>query len=473
MKTVSTYFDYAKKYAVAHKIVSVVVLVVVLGGGWYTYSKATSTTGITRYVLGAASTSTIIAKVSASGQMSTSDSIDIKPKATGDITRIYVTEGQKVKAGQVLMSIDAGTAVQTLAAAKSSLAATELQYQQDSAAAPINFQKDQIALTNAQDDLKTEYTSAFNSLTTTYLDEPNAVTGLHDILYGYDFSSNNSQWNVDALPNLFANNDSNQKAKTFATSAKTDYTTGRALYDPAILAYKAISRTSSNETIEKTLQQTIDSTTQLAQTAQSELNFLAEVNDLAQANNVKLSSTFTTLQTNARSYLSTINSNLTSLIAEKKALASAKQLVTTDQQNITLDQVGNTTGSNPISLQISANNIAKLKQDIENQQANLADYTIVAPFAGVLSTVSAKVGDSAGSAAVATILSNQSIAELSLNEVDAAKVVVGQKATLTFVAIDSLILTGTVAEVDTAGTVSSGVVSYRDKNITRRARSAH
>jgi multidrug efflux pump subunit AcrA (membrane-fusion protein) len=70
------------------------------------------------------------------------------------------------------------------------------------------------------------------------------------------------------------------------------------------------------------------------------------------------------------------------------------------------------------------------------------------------------VGDQGGSATLATLVTPQQIAKLSLNEVDAAKVKVGDKATLTFDAIDSLTLTGTVAQIDAAGTVSQGVVSY-------------
>ena len=47
-----------------------------------------------------------------------------------------------------------------------------------------------------------------------------------------------------------------------------------------------------------------------------------------------------------------------------------------------------------------------------------------------------------------------------LNAVDATKVQVGQRATMTFDAIDGLTLTGKVASVDTVGTVSQGVVNY-------------
>jgi multidrug efflux pump subunit AcrA (membrane-fusion protein) len=55
------------------------------------------------------------------------------------------------------------------------------------------------------------------------------------------------------------------------------------------------------------------------------------------------------------------------------------------------------------------------------------------------------------------------MAEISLNEVDVAKVAIGQKVTLTFDAIEGLSLTGVVSEIDTIGTVTQGVVTYNVK----------
>jgi len=61
---------------------------------------------------------------------------------------------------------------------------------------------------------------------------------------------------------------------------------------------------------------------------------------------------------------------------------------------------------------------------------------------------------------LATLITRQKIAQISLNEIDAAKVKAGQKATLAFDALPDISITGKVAEVDTVGTASQGVVSY-------------
>lgn len=91
----------------------------------------------------------------------------------------------------------------------------------------------------------------------------------------------------------------------------------------------------------------------------------------------------------------------------------------------------------------------------------MADYFVRAPFAGTLAKVNIKKSDtvSAGTV-VATLITKKQLAEISLNEVDVAKVKIGQKATLTFDAVAGLAISGIVADIDTIGTVSQGVVTY-------------
>lgn len=92
---------------------------------------------------------------------------------------------------------------------------------------------------------------------------------------------------------------------------------------------------------------------------------------------------------------------------------------------------------------------------------NLAEANIKSPIDGIVAKVYQKAGDAAGpSTAIVTLITNKQMAAISLNEVDAAKVKTGQKATMTFSAVDGLEITGEVADIDALGTVTSGVVSY-------------
>jgi multidrug efflux pump subunit AcrA (membrane-fusion protein) len=61
------------------------------------------------------------------------------------------------------------------------------------------------------------------------------------------------------------------------------------------------------------------------------------------------------------------------------------------------------------------------------------------------------------------MITNQHLASITLNELDATKIVIGQKATLTYDALPDLSIAGQVSEVDAIGTVSQGVASYNIK----------
>ncbi|MGH7936597.1 MAG: biotin/lipoyl-binding protein, partial [Chthoniobacterales bacterium] len=302
-----SWFTPVKRYFFAHKIISGILVVIVLGIGWYTYRAATNTSGQTRYILGTVQTGTIVASVSESGQVSTTNSVNIEPQTSGTITWVGVKAGDQVRAGQAIATIDNTTALQSLADAKRTLAADELQFQQSQAQAPISYQNDLSALSTAQENLQDDYNNTYNDLSGAYLDLPNVVSGAQDALYGYDFDPKRSQWNMDVLLNLFNALGVQQTSNvvSFETSAKSDYASANDDYTAAVAAYKATSRASDTATMDALLAQSITMTTAVAQALQSELNFYGAVSDLAQNNNVKLPSSFSTVQSSTRSYLST------------------------------------------------------------------------------------------------------------------------------------------------------------------------
>lgn len=86
-----------------------------------------------------------------------------------------------------------------------------------------------------------------------------------------------------------------------------------------------------------------------------------------------------------------------------------------------------------------------------------------------MASVSVDIGASAvmasanSSAALGTIVTDKKLAQVTINESDIVKIHLGQKATMTFDAIGGLQLTGDVVEVNTLGTVTSGVVTYKVK----------
>lgn len=107
-----------------------------------------------------------------------------------------------------------------------------------------------------------------------------------------------------------------------------------------------------------------------------------------------------------------------------------------------------------VSLRQSENNLADAKEDLQ-------DYYIRAPFDGVVTGLNVEVGDSISREEIlASIITDEMYAEISLNEVDAVKIKEGDKAILTFDALSNISIEGTVRRIDTIGTVDQGVVYF-------------
>lgn len=152
------------------------------------------------------------------------------------------------------------------------------------------------------------------------------------------------------------------------------------------------------------------------------------------------------------------------LHGDPREILAAQEKLKEAQQKLTDVKAG----ALPIDVQISQNSVdvrASALSQARNKYADVAltlnDYNVVAPFDGVIAKIPAQKADTASSgASVATIVAKQQIADITLNEVDAAKIKTGDKATLTFDAVDGLSITGEVDVIGTVGTVTQGIVNY-------------
>ena len=107
-----------------------------------------------------------------------------------------------------------------------------------------------------------------------------------------------------------------------------------------------------------------------------------------------------------------------------------------------------------VSVKQSLNNLNKAKEKLQ-------DYSIKAPFDGVVTGLSVEAGDSVSrSTVIASVITRDMLVTVSLNEVDAAKVAEGNSVTLSFDALPELSLSGKVSRIDTIGSVTQNVVSY-------------
>jgi len=503
-------FQFIKK----HKVIFLVVLIIIIGGSYYGYNKFYGNSTQVSYITATVEKGTIVTSVSSSGQISSSNQVEIAPKVSGNITKIFVTSGQEVKTGEIIAQIDATNVYKAVRDANANLQSAQLsldklkqsittssitQAQNSVTSAqttldklklsqPVDLINAKNTLENAQANLDKAYSDAFTAISNSFLNLPNIMTALNNILYSDQISSSepslgSGQINTSALLNSTYETDKYQ-IMSYQSGAENDYATAKKDYDDVYQNFRNAGVYSASQVIENLLAKTLATNKAVAQAIKSENNYLIAWSDSRSLRNSSVFSQVTTYKTNLSTYsgqANTITSNLssaqTAIKTYKDAITAANNNLNTLIKNQPLDlaaaeaslkekQTSLTNlmaGVDPLDIKTQELSIAQKRNSLYDAQNALADYTIKAPFDGVIAAVNLKVGDSAGGATIATIVTKQQIAEIYLNEVDAAKIKVGMKAIMTFDAIDDLEITGKVAELDTIGKVNQGVVTYNVK----------
>ena len=180
----------------------------------------------------------------------------------------------------------------------------------------------------------------------------------------------------------------------------------------------------------------------------------------------------------AQTQLSTIKDGATAaeIASARASVASAKANLATMQTPATADELAIARASveqaqislNSLTTPGSASSIASAEASLAQAQVaydqatiDLADAVLTAPFAGVVSAVTASVGDTASASTTITVIDPTSFyVDLSLSESDIGSVAVGQPVKLSFDALSGVTITGTVQPVAPVATVSSNVATY-------------
>ena len=467
--SIAKFFGKIGRWSKRHKFWSILIAIVILYGAYYAYASRTNAPQ-TAYVLAQVQKGTLITSVSGTGQVSASNQLDIKPQVSGDVTYVAIKSGQQVKAGQLLLSLDSTDAQKAVRDAQSNLDSAKLSLQK------LQEPTDQLSLIqaenalaqaqqseqNATSDLAKAYDDGFTSVSNAFLDLPGTMTGLKDILYGN--SLNSQQTNAYAYANLAQNYITN--INDYRDAALNSYQTAYTAYQTNFNDYKNASRGSSTTTTESLINETYNTTKTISDALKDTKNFLDQVNNALtnSAQLVRPPAILSTHENSIQSYTQTTNSHLGDLLTIENTIKNDKDAITNSQGSIsekTQALVELKAGANPIDIQSQQLSIEQKQNALLDAQQTLNEYSIRAPFDGVIAALNVNKGDSASpSTAVATIITTNQLAEVSLNEVDAAKIQLGQKVTLTFDAFPDLTIGGEVAQIDTIGTVSQGVVTY-------------
>lgn len=475
-----------RTFASARKKLIIGLILVAGVAGYVVYSRYKSAAQPTTYALATVQKGTLVKTVSGSGQVSISNQVDVKAKASGDVTAVLVQQGQDVKSGDVLIRIDSTDAAKAVRDAQTSLASARLSLDKllqsadvlsivqaenavSSAARALAQAQDaqkQLPVTAAQT-LSSAYEDGYNSASEAFIDMPNHMKDLKDMR------------GTDAVGDQYVSDYRNILGQSSPLVDKwlADHDAAMAKYNIEFQYFKSVPRSADDATRYQLISRTLETEEAVSQALQSaNAMFDAIVNTTYKG--YTIASVVDAMRPKISSDISGINGDIS-------ATQRAKDTIDTTTMNAPIDQkkAADAVASAQESLQERTDSLAKLKAgadplDVQSQrlslkqrqdaltdaQTKLADYVVRAPFNGTIAKFSLKKGDPMSSGtAVATIITPQKFAEISLNEVDAVKVKQGDKATLTFDAIEGLQITGDVADVDLLGTVSQGVVTYNAK----------
>lgn len=142
--------------------------------------------------------------------------------------------------------------------------------------------------------------------------------------------------------------------------------------------------------------------------------------------------------------------------------ATGLQQATIDYQSALASYNTTVATINDTDLKNAQISLDQAKLNVEQAQLNLDRARIVAPFDGVVTTVSLNVGDNASSGTAAVVMIDPSRLQISVtvSEVDIARVKLGQTAQVTIDALPGKNYAAQVTTINPTATVTQGVVNY-------------
>jgi len=440
------------------------------------------------YVLGKVEKGTIVNSVSGSGQVVVSSQVDFKPQASGKIVSVNVKEGDKISAGTVIAEIDSTDAQRAVRDAKLNLDSAQVsldkilkpaddvtiaQAQDAVSQAQRNLDqatkdRDQQNLTNDQGQ-KTAYDNGYNAVSSTYVDLSVMMDDLKDVKNAKSTSGDD----LISSYGLLLGSDS-KLIKQF----QTDYDLAYSKYNDSLVLFKSVVRNSNPQDIYKLVSNTTDVTVAVSADLEDARNMLDAVVNSDGYKNLSIYGQAEPFKTTVIADIQKVNSHIVALQSVKVGMDSSDQnnpinqkkkedAVTLAQETLKEKQSALSKLQEPADvLDVKSQKlvIEQRQNSLNDAESNYGDYFVTSPFDAVVAKTSVSVGDMVSSGTtVATLITTDMQAQVSLNEVDAASIKVGDKATMTFDAIPDLTITGKVYQIDTLGTVSQGVVTYNAK----------
>jgi multidrug efflux pump subunit AcrA (membrane-fusion protein) len=476
---------------------------------------STNTTAKATPRTAAAARGVVLSSVSASGTVQAASDLSVNFETSGRVASVDVKPGEHVRKGQVLGRLEASDATASVRQAQASLASAQAnllqaktgETAQQRRADAISVKQAQTSLENARAQLRSDKHSISLSQATTQLRTDQG--GLKVAVYtrtqdrakltvnGTTYATADEA--VSAWTTIVANDKTQQQTETqknYDLQLQQTKDQQQLSADQNSLSQATPSTKSHWQSIVDDDQSTVNADAVALQQQSKLLNQIqyqlsqdqSDLQDLQ-----TLQSTLTQDESNVQSYeakivsdrnqIATAEASLrTTLEKDEQGIASAKlALQSTKTNNVVKAAVS------PATLAQDRASVSQAEASLQTAQRTLAQTVLRAPITGTVASVNGVVGESvtgggvsvnststsssastgastassSGSSGYVTLVGLKGLqVSASFSESDAAKIRVGQPATVTVSALPNEELAAHVVAVDTVGTTSSGVVQY-------------
>jgi RND family efflux transporter MFP subunit len=394
------------------------------------------------YVLGKVSRGNIEVKVSGSGEVIPLEEINIKTRVGGEIVALNSKEGNRVSFGQVIAKIDSRNLEKTIQDQeiliknlRLAIESTKLNLEK------INFQSQN---TLRGDDYKKALNQGVSLVNDFYNFYPNFIDDLKTLYFEKDLDNqdNNLKY-YESYNSVFV-------GKSIQLEDK---------YNNVKTKYLQLSSTFKNfqgndeikEKIIKDFYNLVLATYDLIDEGKEMVRYVKENLAFNRATHEKQSIIESHFQklTNYLTTVSQYRQNFLDIVSKMNVYHDAVKNYGFDKSNL------------EIAIKQKELDLEQANKKLRDLKEDLRDYYIKAPFSGVLSVLNIKKGDLVSpNQSIGTLMANQKLAKIALNEIDVAQIKVGQLVVLSLDAFPELKIKGKIIEISSVGKEAQGVVSY-------------
>lgn len=389
-------------------------------------STAAARTAAARVTTIAVTRGTIVGSVSGSGAVTADQSLDLAFQTNGQVAQVLVKEGDVVKQGEPLATLDARNIESQLANAQAQLASAQarLKQAQQGNATPEQLTAAEAAVASAQ----ANYDKVAAGPTAAQLTAAQADVNSAQAAYAAALKSS------EASPsNLAAALAQVQKAENAVKQAQAAYDRAGGASNPNI-GMMPQSKDLNNATID--YQKALGDYNALLATAGPDTKS-------------KIASALSNVQAAKK--------RLADLQVTPDQIASAKSNL--EQAKSNLAKLNAPASETDIAIQQAA--VQQAEQSVKQAQLNLENATLKAPFGGIVTNIKIVPGSTSNGVAMTLVDRDPLHVELRLSENDVVQAARDQKVKLSIDSIGGWSAQGRVTYISPVSSVSNGVVTYQ------------